>query len=76
MRKPEARYFEEYASIIGRLWRETLAVEAKIPFELLDRSIKGKRRLTDLEMDSLCKAMDKELDALFPLIEDKKKKSA
>lgn len=72
MRKPNQRYLDEYAAIHRRLWREELAVASKIPFELLDRGLKGKRKFTELEMDSLCRVFGISVNELFPTDENKK----
>jgi hypothetical protein len=74
MRKLNTKYFDEYAAIHGRLWREELSVASKIPFELIDRGFKGKRRFTEVEVDSLCRVLGMSMDELFPV--SKQEKSA
>lgn len=71
MRNLNKQLLSSYVTIKGKLGREILAVESKMPFVLIDRTLKGLRTATDLEMDSLCRATGYSLDELFPLVNDK-----
>ena len=72
MRKLNRTLLSEFVTIQGRLGREILAVESKIPFVLIDRLLKGRREATELEMDSLCRATGYKKDQLFPIFDEKK----
>lgn len=67
MRNLNRPLLSSYVTIKGNLGREILAVESKMSFVKIDRLLKGTRKATDLEMESLCRATGYELDQLFPL---------
>jgi hypothetical protein len=72
MRKLNSELLNAYVVIKGNLGREILAVESKMSFVKIDRLLKGTRKATELEMDSLCRATGYPLDELFPVVENKK----
>lgn len=76
MRTLNKQLLHSYITIKGNLGREILAVESKIPFVLIDRTLKGTRTATDVEMDAICRATGYTLDELFPLNAGKGEQSA
>ena len=72
MRKLNTELLQGYAIKHGKLWREKLAVESKIPYVKITRLIRGDRTASEVEMDSLGRHLGENVDDLFPVVEHKK----
>lgn len=59
----------KYVESQGKLGREILAVESKIPFIKIERLLKGTANAKPVEMAALCNSLKVSMDELFPLVE-------
>lgn len=70
MRKINENLFKSWLIAHGELAKEDLASKARIKFHTVRRIAVGEKAASELEQIALSRAMEIELDQLFPLISE------
>lgn len=72
-RKLNEAELTDFKIVNGNLWKEELSVKTRIPFDRIRNKLLKGDEPTELEIEAMCRALEKAKDVLFPVSETGKR---